>query len=204
MKKLLLAVLLLMGVTGAMAQQVYNSSGKANYKKKKHTGYDPDKLVLGGGINLGIGSGYASLGVSPIAGYRVGKHWFAGVGLGYQYLQMPDKIDQYNNILLSFQNIVYPSAWTRVFVYRNIYAVGIYEYDIINKKSSEMNVFTSEFEPVKQNISNQCLFVGVGTKQSLGGRVSLYMELVYDVIQGKNSPYPTGSPNIRVGLAIGM
>ena len=194
----------MMGVTGAMAQQVYNSSGKANYKKKKRTGYDPDKLVLGGGVSLGVGSGYASLGVAPIIGYRIMKPWFAGVGVGYQYLQMPDKIDLNNNILFAFKNIVSPSLWTRCFVYRNIYAVGIYEYDLINKKSSQMNVFTSEYERVKENMTNQCLFVGIGTKQALGGRVSLYMELVYDVLQGQNSPYPTGSPNLRIGMAVGL
>ncbi|GAA4464674.1 hypothetical protein GCM10023093_15530 [Nemorincola caseinilytica] len=204
MKKILLAVLLMMGFTGAMAQQVYNSSGKANYKKKKKTGYDPDKLVLGGGINFGLGQGYAILGVSPLVGYRIAKPLFVGLGVGYLYLQRPDKIDQFDHIHMEYKNIVSPSVWARCIIYRNIYAVATYEYDIINRKSSQYDVFTGTFDRVKENLTNQCVFVGLGAKQSVGGRVSICPELVYDVLQGQNSPYPAGAPSLRVNVMVGL
>jgi hypothetical protein len=206
MKKAILVLLLFMGVTGAMAQQVYNSSGKTNYKKKKKTGYDPDKLVLGGGFNLGLGTGFASFGVAPIVGYRVLEPLFVGVGVGYLYQKGYPQPDQYNKLHYQYLNIIYPNLWARCFVYRNIYISASYEYDIINVKYPDWDYSSGTGNMVQRtaNVTNNCALVGIGMRNQISGRLSFYGELVYDVIQGKYSPYPVGFPGFRFGLAAGL
>ena len=54
------------------------------------------------------------------------------------------------------------------------------------------------------HVTNQSLLLGVGLRQSLGGRLSFYGELFYDVMQGQYSPYPKGFPGMRFGLATGF
>jgi hypothetical protein len=207
MRKVILVLLLCMGFTALHAQEVYNSSGKKKYKQKKTKGYDPDRLIVGGWVNLGFSSGYANLGVAPIVGYRITKDFSAGVGLGYQYNRAPVYIDPIdpNKVSYKTQHMVYPSVWARYFVYRNIYLSASYEYDFI-KLHTFGPPYNSQGYPsaVVYNATNSCALVGVGLKQSLGGRVSLYGELYYDVIQGENSPYPAKAPGIRFGIVAGL
>ncbi len=195
--------LLLFGYCGVMAQEVYNSSGKVNYKgKKKKAGYDPDKLILGGGINLAFGAGYANVGASPIVGYRFKKKFSAGVGVGYQYYKYPSYVDPYNSVHYTYMNIVYPNVWTRYFVFRNIFVTGTYEHDFINMKEPLDRY--GNLKQVKEKVTNDCVLVGIGGKQPLGGRVSFYGELFYDVLQGDYSPYPKKSPALRFGIVAGL
>lgn len=202
MKKVVFIFLLLASL-GVNAQEVYNSSGKANYKNKKSSsGYDADKLIVGGGVILGFGTGYANLGASPIVGYRFAKRFSAGVGVGYQYNKYPYYIDPFENVHYAYMNIVYPNLWARYFVYRNIFINATYEYDFISLKRPLDNY--GNLNQTKLNVTNQCLLAGVGLRQPLGGRVSFYGELFYDVLQGKYSPYPKNSPSLRFGIAAGF
>jgi hypothetical protein len=203
MKNILFILLFALGATAAHAQEVYNSSGKANYKnKKKQTGYDPDRLVLGGGMNFGIGGGYANIGISPIVGYRITDHFSAGIGLGYQYYKFPSYIDPFNNYLYTYMIIIYPIVWTRMFVYRNLFLSAGYEYDFITRKEP-LDRFAN-LNQIKLSVTNQCLLIGVGIRQPIAGRLSFNSELFYDVLQGEYSPYPIGSPGIRFGIAAGF
>jgi hypothetical protein len=198
MKKLIFIMLLLVGASGVMAQEVYNSSGKKNYKKKTHTGYDADKLIIGGGMNLGFGSGYARVGASPIVGYRITKQFSAGVGVGYQYYKSPYG----DNVHYSYMHIVYPNLWTRYFVYRNIFLNANYEYDIISL-STPLDRY-GNFNQTNLKVTNNCMLFGVGLKQPIGGRVCFYGELYYDLLQGQYSPYPSHYPGLRFGIAAGF
>jgi len=207
MKNIFLAILLFAGISHASAQEVYSSSGKPGYHKatkKKKKGFDPDKLILGGMPNLSFGGGFVDLGVSAIAGYRFTDHFSAGLGVGYLYSKAPYSIDpnNANNILYETENIVNPNLWSRYFVFRNFFVTGIYEYDLINEKLPLDNY--GQVNPTKSNFTNSCLFMGVGMRQPLGGRLSLYGEIVYDVLQGKNSPYYPGEPQIQLGFAAGF
>lgn len=205
-------VLLCLGVGMASAQEVYNSSGKAGYHKKtkKTKGYDPDKLILGGGLNAGFGGGYANAGAAPIVGYRFTHDFSAGVGLGYQYYRAPQDIydiNDPNKTLYVNENIVYPSIWARYTVYRSIFVVANFEYDFISVKQYDyfIDPTTSQTYLAQHKLSANvaCLPLGVGLKQPLGGRVSFIGELMYDVLQQKYSPY-FGQPIIRLGIAAGL
>lgn len=208
MRKIIVFLLLLgFSATVASAQEVYNSSGKPGYQKKtkKHKGYDPDRLIVGGGLNAGFGGGYVNVGIAPIVGYRLNKIWSAGIGLGYQYNRTPEYADPSNQYAIDYAqaNIVYPSVWTRCFLYRNIFADAVFEYDMAYVKEPDYNYNSNEMEFRNTNYNIACGLVGIGLKQPLGGRVSFYGEIMYDVLQQDHSPY-LGQPIFRFGIAAGF
>lgn len=206
MRSAILVLLLCLGFTTVNAQEVYNSSGKKNYKHKRQKGYDPDRLVVGGWMNLGFGGGYANIGIAPIVGYRITKDFSAGVGLGYQWDRVPryiDPIDPYKPYYVN-QHTIYPSVWARYFVYRNIFLSTSFEYDFIIQRNFGPPYINGYPSPITYHVTNPCALVGVGMKQPIGGRVSFYGELYYDVIQGDYSPYPKGWPGLRFGIVAGL
>ena len=201
--------MLALSVQLATAQEVYTSSGRPEYakkKQKKQKGYDPSRLIVGGGLVAAFGTGYADVGVSPIVGYRFTDHFSAGVGLGYEFqkntVELYDQNTQTYNPYNATASIISPSIWSRYFVYRNIFLTGIFEYDLlyINQPTYDINT----------NIVNQsfgetapCLLLGGGIRQPLGGRVSVIAEILYDVLQQPYSPY-LGEPVVHFGIVAGL
>lgn len=206
MKSLVVILLLCMGVTIASAQEVYNSSGKPGYHKKTKTnkGYDPSKLVLGGGIQAGFGGGYAVAGLSPIVGYHFTNHLVAGVGVGYLYEQAPDaNFSTYSSTYYDKEHIVYPNVWLRYFVWRGLYLSAAYEQDIIWRSFPDYNPVTGDQTTIHSNVGAECLLGGLGIRQPLGGRASFFIELMWDFLQQQYSPY-YGQPDLRAGIAVGL
>lgn len=192
-----------------MAQRVYNSSGKAgsSKKRKKHDGYDPALLVLGGGMNVGYSGDYANLGISPKVGYKLTDFLAVGVGLGYQYYKAPDFYFN-DKLVYLHQNIVFPALWMKCMVYKNVYIAGDLEYNFIKQRSyavkyNSITGLPDDLARVKLTASAPCALVGLGYKQSLGGRTTAVFEAMYDAIQDNYSPYR----NIivyRAGIFVGL
>jgi hypothetical protein len=202
MKRIIVVLLLCVGFTYVSAQEVYNSSGKPGYHKKtkKNKGYDPSKLILGGGLQAGFGDGYAVAGISPMVGYKFTSHFAAGVGIGYLYEQAPDpNWSTFPPVYYDKENIVYPNLWARYFVWRGLYLTGAFEYDFISLKAPVDYLG----DVGKLNVNAQCLLAGLGIKQPLGGRASFFIELMWDFLQQPYSPY-LGQPDIRAGIAVGL
>jgi len=208
MKNVFLVFLLFVGIATASAQDVYTSSGKPGYQKntrKAKKGYDPEKLIIGGGIAAGFGSGFVNAGISPVVGYRFTKRFSAGIGLGYQYYQEPEYTDPVDPNKVSYikENIVFPNLWARYFVWRNLFVDATFEYDFIYQSYPGYDNM-GNYTTIKLNVTNPCLLLGAGFRIPIAGRVSVLAELIYDVLQGQYSPYPVGSPDLRVGIVAGL
>jgi len=203
MKKIVFFLILCTGFLYASGQEVYNSSGKQGFHKKtkKSKGYDPSKLVLGGGLSAVFGDGYALAGISPIVGYRVANNFCAGVGLGYLYQKSPD---WYFPTLSDKYNIVYPNVWARYTVWRGLYATGAYEYDIISLTEPIPDGITGFPVNTTIHVSANCLLAGVGIKQPLGGRVSFFVEIMHEFLQEQYSPYVNEPLIFRAGVCAGL
>jgi len=195
--------------TSAVAQDVYSSSGRPDHakKQKKEEGFDPSKLILGGGIGLGFGNQYADIVIAPTVGYRFTNHFAAGIGLGYEYYKNQlTIIDPYYGTLTTYPeqaNIITPNIWGRYFVWRNIFIDGTFEYDLIRYSQY---TYTDNFGNIvtgKYNVNVPCLLGGLGVKQPLGGRAYAYFEILYDVLQNTNSPY-YGTIVPRAGILVGL
>ena len=191
MKQAILVLLLFVGISYASAQDVYTSSGKTGYHKKtnKKKGFDPDKLILGGGVNLSFGNGYANYGITPIVGYRLTHNLAVGVGLGYQYYQTPDPyFSTYNSTYYDKESIVFPNVWARYTVWRGLYVLGQFEYDFIKLTQPGFDI-NSNIINTSSNVNATCLLLGLGIKFRIAGRTSFFVEIAYDVLQQQWSPY---------------
>ena len=203
MKRIILLIVICLGFANMQAQDVYTSSGghPGFHKKTKKKGYDPEKLIVGGGFNAGFSGGDIILGISPTVGYRFTNKFSAGVGIGYLYYRQTTYQDQYNTYYLN-ENIVYPSLWARYFVYRNIFITSTFEYDFIHVKGTDVD-YLGYLDPTNMSVTAPCLLAGFGFKQPLGGRVSGVFEIMYDVLQQKYSPY-LQQPVMRLGIVAGL
>lgn len=208
MKHILVVFLLLIGISCASAQEVYTSSGKpGNHKKSqknKKKGYDPDRLILGGGINgLNYSNAIASAGISLIAGYRITDKLSAGVGAGYFYIQEA-VTDIYTPSKPSYirQYMWNPNVWARYFVIRNFFVSTTAEYNFIVKRSPQDRGGYNTVQ--RSSISNTAILVGAGFRIPLGGRVSALAEARIAVLQDPVNLYPPLTPMLNIGFAAGL
>ncbi len=202
---------------GVMAQETYNSSGnKVGLNKRKPQqpkGFDPQKLIIGGGLGLGFGD-VTSVAVSPIVGYRITENFMAGIGLGYQYYRVKDYFEVANNVSGQYEyyplksNFFYPSIWGRYVIYRNFFVQAEAEYDFQSftayRTDSDPNSSTAGMPiPYKVKYNSPALLLGGGLRQPITDRSSLVIIALYDVIQDQYSPY-LNRIDLRIGFNVGF
>lgn len=203
--------------TALLAQDVYTSSGKPVNRTRanaERSGFDPDRLVYGGGISLGFGgnSYYGGnsflIGASPTVGYRFTDAFMAGIGVGYTYQSISKGL--YNPLTGQSSparyHWVYPNLWARVGIFENIFLGGEYAYNVLsynfldNDPSGSGNVITRR---ATENVSS--LLLGGGLRQRISDRSSILIGAYYNVL-GKSTdrfnPYP-GNLVLRTGISIG-
>lgn len=227
MKRILVALMFCLGAVGAQAQEIYNSSGragKANFRENaEKKGFDANKLIFGGGVGFGMGTGIISFGVSPIIGYRITDRFAAGISLGYQYYRVKDfwgVYNQANNGNLEFynlnQNMFSGGVWARYIVWDNLFLHSELEYNITRYKTYlSDNVTGIRKETVSTSVP--CLLLGGGYRQPVGEHMSFVIMALYDVLQDIPSNQRTDnmgrkysiSPyadrlEVRVGVNIGF
>jgi hypothetical protein len=209
MKGMIMACVLCLSVWTAGAQNVYNSSGKSNYRKpNQHKGFSSDDLIIGGDIRLTIGQ-YMSLGLAPIIGYKLTDNFSAGAKIGYNYRRERYVfLNPFTNLEDDFvfrQNIYCASLWTRYIVFQNFFlhleAEGNF-YDLYDG-SYELNQTTGEIKYLKKQVIAPSILVGVGIKQPISDRTSFVSTIVYDVLQDPNSFYQN-QIDIRFGILVGF
>ncbi len=213
MKYILFVLMMGIGLQAATAQEVYTSSGRPEsvVKKKKAQrpkGYDPSRLIIGGGFAAGFGSGYADVGLFPVVGYRFTDRFSAGIGLGYEYQKQSYYLTDPGpsaavNLYSSNASIISPNIWARHFVYHNLFVSGIFEYDLQYLNGAVDDPYQGAIVNEKFNENVPCLLLGGGIRQPLGGRVSVIAELLYDVLQQPYSPY-LNEPVVHFGIVAGL
>lgn len=191
MKPILTLLLVCFLAISGFAQTKYNSSGKSGgYRHKVKKGYDPSKLVLGGGLNLGYSGDYANIGISPKVGYKVTDFLAVGVGIGYQYYKSPQYVVG-DKLYYENDHIVFPGIWAKCNVVSNLFLAVDAEYDFVFLRGYEAYYDNTNlvFRKASFFAGAPCLLAGGGFKQSLGGRTSITMEIMYDILQADYSPY---------------
>ena len=209
-KRIIVCMLLLFVGSNLYAQKVYNSSGKriGATKKKKDAGFDPQKLIFGGGLGLGFGD-VTTINVAPVVGYRFTEKLSAGVGLGYQYLKIKNAlvIPDINGFVNYFDykaSIVYPSIWGRFRFLENFFVHGELEQDFQRYTDYRFSQSGSgAIESFKVKYNNTALLLGGGIRQPVTDRSSLVLMALYDVIQDKYSPY-LNTIYFRFGFNVGF
>jgi hypothetical protein len=206
MKKISLVLMLCLCTAAyASAQDVYNSSGTRAFKKKNDQpkGFDPQRLIFGGGLGLSFGT-VTSIGVAPIIGYRITDHFSAGIGLIYQYLQQNDYYYLQGNNYDYKASILAPSIWTRYVVFTNLFVQAAYEHNFISYTDIRYDQNGSgNIESYKVKYNCPSLLLGGGYRQPVSENSSMLVMILYDVLQDPYSPY-YGRLDFRFGFAVGF
>lgn len=153
-----------------------------------------NKMYFGGTLYFTLGSGYTSIGVWPLAGYKLTPKLSVGLQPGYEYL----KYNSYYGGTFETSNY-----GVRIFTrYRIIpQAYAHVEFADINY-GREVPKFPDGYEKVRDWVP--FLFVGGGLSQPLGGSSFAYVQVLYDVLQDKNSPYGSSELFWSVGVIAGF
>jgi hypothetical protein len=216
MKKVVIALLLCVFAHTGYAQEIYNSSGKKGTPKKKDLkpkGFDMSRLVIGCGANLNFGTGFASVGISPMLGYKITDNFAAGIGASYQYYRNKyELIDLYsaNQYIGTVQfdrktSIYSGNIWARYIVWKNIFIHAqpeIMNIGVITDLEQDPSTYQITANEERTNVFIG--LVGAGVRQPITGSLSLYFMLLFDVVQDPNSPYYRRLFDPRIGFNIGF
>ena len=143
--------------------------------KKQHPFWK--NVRFGGGIQLSIGNGYTTLGVSPSAIYDVSNKFSLGLGGSYLYSGVKLQDLHYN---------VYGMSALALFSPFNRFQ--------LSAEFEEMNI-NRDYQGDKDSYWNPALYMGAAF--SAGRRVAIGLR--YDVLFNENSIYDTAfNPFIRV------
>ena len=223
MKKVLTLLTIIAFSLRSMAQNSYNSSKDGKAPKK--SGFDADRLVLGGGLSGGFGNGVFSIGASPMVGYRITNNFMAGVSISVLYASM-NKGEQTNPVTLKTEkfharmSMISPGVWTRLNIFSNFFLQAHFEQHFINR----WETYPSYTDPtgrtkISLKYNMPTLLIGAGYRAAISNKVAFYAGLSYDVLQSatvKNvydsrggGPYEVVSPYYRslnpfVGFGIGF
>lgn len=144
-----------------------------------------NNFFTGGGIGLQFGS-YTYVGLSPILGYHFTPKFSGGLGITYIYLR--DKPNR-------FETSVYGG---KIFAEYDVYK-GIsphIEYELLNLEVYDY------FLSRRRRINVDSFLVGASYQQAIGENSSVYIMLLYNVLENVYSPYE--NPVMRIGFNVGF
>ncbi|MCU0332931.1 MAG: hypothetical protein MUC75_06190 [Ignavibacteriaceae bacterium] len=151
-----------------------------------------NKWYYGGTIGFNFWSDYFYLSVNPIVGYKVSPKFSVGGKLLYSYYNYDEPDISTNNygasIFARFRPIY------QIYLHSE-FAYESYEIPVYNSQNREWD---SERNWVP------FLLLGGGFVQRVGANASVYVEVLFDVIQDENSPYEDWDPIISIGGGVGF
>jgi hypothetical protein len=192
----------------ANAQKVetYTSSGKPKgsfrkqqERKNKTKGFDPTRMVYGGTINIGGGTGVFSVGVLPMVGYRVVNKLAVGVNFGYQYTQIKNyfQLTDLNGIVNYYDykaSIMTAGVWARYLILPKLFAHVGYEQNFLTFQNYRFaSNGSGSIASYKEHYQAPSVLVGLGYRSPIAQNVSMYIMGVVDVLQFTDNP-PLYSP----------
>lgn len=187
----LLCVLLFAGPLAARSQDAAPSTVPATPRK------DPrslgDRLWFGGGVGLSFGT-VTAIQLDPMMGYKVDQNGKFSVGLGGSYWRFQD-------------NRFTPSYSFTGYGYRTFARYRFIEQLFGHAEFLHMNVEGSRLTPfaeTRPRIWVPHLLLGGGYVQPLGGSGTIYIQVLFDVLQDPNSIYANQGPIFGGGVGFGF
>ncbi len=196
MKKIILCVLFTVLVS--YAQTTNPDSTKPTQPPPPEVQHSqPSKWYYGGTVGFNFWGDYFYLSVNPLVGYQVSPKFSVGGKVQYAYIN-----DQrYAGLELTSHNYG-AGIFTR---YRPIYQIYLHaEFDYASYE--DYTVYDPLVgDPYAESERNWVpfLLLGGGFVQHVGPNASVYVEVLFDVLQNENSPYGW-DPIISVGGGVGF
>ena len=210
MKRSAIIALFVICATHAFAQETTTTEEKKEVKKG---GFKKENLITGGSLNVGLGNGTTSFGISPYFGYSINKYIDAGISLNYDYISQKQYVFDYSVNDYAYlgklrQNVIGPGAFVKIFPVKFLYVQAQYEENFITYKF--LPGTNSGYAYQKQTASVGSFLLGAGLAQgrSQYDRSYGYISVLFDVTKNPNSPYLDGYGNVtpifRAGYNIAL
>lgn len=139
-----------------------------------------ERVQIGGGLGLGIGSNYTNISVAPSAIYPINEYFSTGLGMQYSYVKQKGLYDShiYGASVITLFNLI-----------REVQLSAELEELRVN------NVYTAFSYSLKENFWNTALFLGAGYRNQ-----NLTIGLRYNVLyKEENNVYSQAwMPFVRV------
>ncbi len=202
MKKIVLSVLLL----SAAASSLYAQDDE------EQKGFKKQNLFTGGSVTMSFYSGGTILGANPIFGYKIANWLDAGIALNYTYQGSRDNYEINDKIR---QHVFGPGVFTRIYPIPMLFLHAQAEHNFNNWNYSSADGSYKQSDVTDAN----SLLLGGGWAQGRqkGSNSFFYIEILFDVLKNKYSPYvnnvydPSGTvartdalPIFRAGINVAL
>jgi hypothetical protein len=152
-----------------------------------------NKWYFGGSFSFTFGT-YTSIGIWPLAGYKITPKLSVGLQPGYEYIKYnytnsPDYETSNYGLRIFSRFRVIPQAYLHA------------EYATINYEFQKPTI-GGDYESYREWVP--FLFLGAGFSQNIGGNAYAYVQVLFDVLQNENSPYNSWEPFWTVGVSAGF
>jgi hypothetical protein len=149
----------------------------------------------GGTVGFNFWGDYFYLSVNPLVGYQLSPKFSIGGKVQYAYIN-----DQrYEGLELTSHNYG-AGIFAR---YRPIYQIYLHaEFDYASYEN--YTIYANPYRAESERNWVPFLLLGGGYVQRIGNNASVYVEVLFDVIQDENSPYEDWDPIISVGGGVGF
>jgi hypothetical protein len=145
-------------------------------------------VFYGGTIGLSFGS-YFRVSLQPLVGYNFNKMFSGGLKLGYEYIQ-----DSRSDPTVTWNNYG-ASVFGRLRFIPQAYLHAEFAYANYGAKTANHET---------ERIWVPFIYLGAGYYHSLSRSTALFVEVLFDVLQDKNSPYEPWQPMISFGVVAGL
>jgi hypothetical protein len=153
------------------------------------------KLYYGGNIGVNFWNDYLLISAEPMVGYNITPKFSLGAKLDYSFRK------DNNDAPLNF---TYNNYGGSIFARFRPVPLGYLhaEFNFTNYQQYNYNSTTTVYE--SNRVWVPAVLVGAGYTQPIGPNASAYAEVLFDVLQDKNSPYKKWDPIVHVGAAVGF
>jgi hypothetical protein len=167
---------------------VQNSSLHKSPQPEQKKVLNPKKMYFGGYVNLSIGN-YTVIGIEPLVGYKLTPKFSVGGKLSYEYISDKRYKEDYKTSNYGF------SVFSRLRVTPKLYTH--IEYSAMN-----YDLYYGIGDSNRKWVP--FLFVGGGYSQPVSKNTWFTAEVLFDVLQNKNSPYKSWEPFFSLGFGVGF
>ncbi len=190
MKRCTLLLFVLLLAPFAEAQQA--APGRSGKDRKDSRPFE-ERFWFGGGVGLSFGT-FTAIQLDPMVAYKVDPKNRLSIGLGGSYWYFRD-------------NRFVPAYDFKAYGYRVFSRFRFIEQAFVHAEFLHMNVEGNRFaafSEIQPRIWVPHLLVGGGYVQPLGGRSTIFFQVLFDVLQDPNSIYANQGPIVSGGVGVGF
>jgi hypothetical protein len=208
MKKLLLLIIMTFSIASyANPSDMFTYSSLVQ-KKKKKSGIDKSRILIGPGLGFGAAYRTFSINISPSVAYCLTNNFHVGSSLGFSYFQAAEDYTNFVTLQPEVFKHKFPAYSFSVFARYLLanFLILNFEPEINNTKfvnEHTINWATGKLIESSQRKFIASVLVGLGYAQRMGEYSYTYFTVNYDIVQNPNTRYYQ-TLDYRAGIMINL